>query len=388
MIKKCRQSDGFTILELMVSIFVTITVIASFYKLYESSVKTERSSSIRVSVNLLGEQILDSISDSIQMVGLNSQKSDLTASSYINGIFPQAKLGVADNDANAVEFKYVSPYGSPITKVASQPSDTQSATLMFSDEGCKTITLFNSAAFHGAAKKFYFHTQYGILVTNNQTTVVIGDNNITLEVSGFETDTTSLAGKDCKDVIPAGTLVTGEDFIYTLTYSSYGSDSDNSLVLAYKNKNNTASGKVVDFHYDPDGTNGANDLYSMPHFVLQFLTETKNSVSGEGDSDEGDSDEGDSDESDKYTRTWVTSVDYADIKKVIAVRFGFVILSKKERVYQGNASPTGTDVKLPTYCVFDETECYTLPSLNYTASVFRRVVYLANFRLLKDSANM
>ena len=61
---KCRKTRAFTILELMVSIFITITIIASFYKLYDSSLKTERSSSVRVSVNLLGEQILDTVAES------------------------------------------------------------------------------------------------------------------------------------------------------------------------------------------------------------------------------------------------------------------------------------------------------------------------------------
>ena len=369
-----RKFKAFTILELMVSIFITITVIASFYKLYESSVKTERSSSIRVSVNLLGEQIIDSIASSIQMIALNSQKGDLADTSD-TGMF--RKLTGISGATGKAEFTYLSPYGSPITKVASQPS----ATSKFSDEACKTITLFNSAAFHKDVKKFYFHTQFGIIVTNDQTTVSIGESRITLKVSGFETDTTLLADKDCRDVFPAGTLVTGEDSVFTLTYEKASAgDTANHLKLWYedKDKNEGTGGGtgetepkktyLVDFNYSPTG---ANNVYSMPRFMLEFLQESK-------------------DADGNFSRSWVTTVDSTsavEVNKITAVRFGFVVLSKKDRVYAEGGSQTGEASSMPSYCIFDESDCYTLPSLNYTASVFRRVVYLANYRLLKD-ANM
>ncbi|MBR4489167.1 hypothetical protein IKP13_00850, partial [bacterium] len=70
---KIEKNRAFTIIELMVSIFLTITVIASFYKLYEASLKTERTSSIRVSVNLLGEQIMDTLANSMRLIGLNGE---------------------------------------------------------------------------------------------------------------------------------------------------------------------------------------------------------------------------------------------------------------------------------------------------------------------------
>lgn len=360
---KCRKIKAFTILELMVSIFVTITVIASFYKLYEASLKTERTSSIRVSVNLLGEQMLDTIAESMRMIGLNSQKGDLDVTDPDFGIFRQATLA-GSVGLSSVSLKYVSPYGSPVTKVSSQPVVDST----FPD-GCKSLQLFNSAAFHNNVKKFYFHTQYGIISTNNNSTVALGDNAITVTVNDFETVPAGVSGKNCKDLFPAGTLVTGEDFIYTLNYSkAAGTGSTaNSLTLSYTDMNGNDLGKLIDFKYNPEGT---NNIYSMPHFVMEFLRERE--------------------ESGVITRTWVSSVAFADISEIIAVRFGFVVLSRKERVYQGSNSPSGDD--LPEYCIFDEKTkggtCYTLPSLNYTASVFRRVVYLANFRLLKDSTKV
>ena len=373
---KCRKIKAFTILELMVSIFITVTIVASFYKLYEASLKTERSSSIRVSVNLLGEQILDTVAESIRMIGLNSQKGDLTTTDYTSGIFRQSTLGL--EGSGSIQLKYVSPYGSPVTKIASQPPTEESSTFPDSDS-CKIMSLFNSAAFHNKVKKLYFHTQYGIVVTDANTTVSIGESTIGVAVNSFSTIPSGASGKACKDVLPAGTLVTGEDFIYTLSYNNSSTNNNgtltetNSLTLTAtdmdeKNPIDNSSNplKVINFNY---GGSSGNKEYSMPRFILQFLREKE--------------------ENGTIKRTWVSSVAFSDIDEIIAVRFGFVILSKKERAYQGNDSPSGSNNDdLPKYCIFDENPCYELPSLNYTASVFRRVVYLSNLRLLKDSTKM
>lgn len=360
---KFVKIKAFTLLELMVSIFITITIIASFYKLYEASLKTERSAAIRVSVNLLGEQILNTLADSMKMIGLNSQKGDLNASydelsspsSVIKGIFRQN--GLLGTYGASMSLNYVSPYGSPITKI----SGTSTAS---SDKfpNCTSFNLFNSAAFHKDIKKLYFHTQYGVVPAN--VNVTPGSDSLTVSVQTFSDDAPSISNKSCKSVFPVGTLVTGEDFFYTLEYSP-GSDK-NHLYLVYKPADGGDNNFLLKFDYDKDSPSS----YSMPRFSMQFLRER---VDGEGN----------------ITRNWVTNVAFNNISEVIAVRFGFIILSKKERVYRGEDSPSSD---LPEYCIFDEkdhdTECYKLPSLNYTASVFRRVVYLANFKMLVDSANI
>ena len=138
--KTIEKTKAFTIIELMVSIFLTITVIASFYKLYEASLKTERTASIRVSVNLLGEQILDTISDSVRLIGLNGEIGDIQTTDSTIGILRTLNGGVgsAANSSSSIVFSYVSPYGSPITKLQTAASGDF--------PGC-TFTLFNSAAF-------------------------------------------------------------------------------------------------------------------------------------------------------------------------------------------------------------------------------------------------
>jgi len=358
------KTRAFTLLELMVSIFITITIIASFYKLYEASLKTERAATIRVSVNLLGEQICETLADSMKLIGLNGQKmaladdpAELTSTDFKGSpIFYgdlQGTYGTTD-----LELTFNSPYGSPITKT--EDNFTESDT----HPNCKTFHLFNSAAFHNDVKKLYFHTQYGIVPANVE--VIVGADQLQVNVNQFESDySPSVDNKKCKDLFPAGTLVTGEDFRFQLSYQSSG-DTNHLLLTSKPVWGGSTVNQLIKFDYDEENQTS----YSMPRFSLQFLRER---TDGEGN----------------IVRNWTTSVSYQDIKEVIAVRFGFIILSKKERVTVGEGSVTED---LPEYCIFDEKEhdtpCYQLPSLNYTASVFRRVVYLANYKMLIDSAKI
>ncbi|GEM_PF-2411957 len=345
--KKCCSLKAFTIIELMVSIFITITIIASFYKLYNASVRTERSSSIRVAVNLMGEQILDTIAESVRLIGLNSVKADFQANTA------GGTAGII-RYAGEQRFIFLSPFGSPITKVASVSGDFPN---------CSFI-LFNSAAFNLGVDKLYFHNQDGFFKTSSMSVGTYSAAGVAVETAGF--DSGSYSGSACKDVFPVGSLVTGEDFIYTLEYAKTNGDL---LKLSYEKEGNSSQkGVLVDFSYTPDTANS----YSMPKFVLEYLIET---CDGTGN----------------CVTVWQTPTGGSvltddQIKSLVAVRFGFVLLSRKDRV---SGSDTGTN-DLPKYCIFTDKNmienyyCYQLPSLNYTASVFRRVVYLSNYRFLKD----
>ncbi len=351
--KKCCLSKAFTIIELMVSIFITITIIASFYKLHSVSVKTERSSSIRVAVNLMGEQMLDTIAESIRLTGLNSVKDDYTA---------DTAGGTAGIIRYAGEQKlvFLSPFGSPITKVAAVSGTFPTC----------TFRLFNSAAFNYNVSKLYFHNQDGFFKTSSlgEGGLSYSDDGVTLTTGGF--DSGSYSGEACQKVFPVGSLVTGEDFIYTLEYVNTGNT--NKLTLHYKKESDTSvaslGNALVNFNY----ADNTNTSYSMPKFVLEYLVETCDALKN-------------------CVTTWTTPkngkhLSDDDIRGIVAVRFGFVLLSRKDRVYNGKAEVSG----LPQYCIFSDknaTEnyyCYPLTDLNYTASVFRRVVYLSNYRFLKD----
>ncbi|MBR6421473.1 hypothetical protein IKS86_02010 [bacterium] len=351
--KKFSVFKAFTIIELMVSIFITITIIASFYKLYEASLKTERSASIRVAENLMGEQMLDTLSESFRLIGLNSVKTDLRDDG--TGIFRQI-----NTETSPTTFVYLSPYGSPITKVASV-SETY--------PNCE-FTLFNSASFYTNISKLYFHNQNGFFKTadgeSSISDIEYGDNGVSLKTNGFN-GTPGSDGDECKDVFPVGSLVTGEDFIYTLKYSP--ALSDNYLTLDYTKEDGTGGGNLINFSYKSSKT---DNFYIMPKFVIEFLAEWKCGT-------------------DKCRKWLPNGTEYPKnhIKEITAIRFGFVLLSKKERITQGKPGGAGT---LPRYCIFSADTgstnkyCYDLEDLNYTASVFSRVVYLSNYRYLKDQS--
>lgn len=366
---------AFTLIELMVSIFITITIIASFYKLYNASAKTERSTSIRVSVNLLGEQILDTISESMRLIGLNgSTGSDLSndTTGILRGVLTGG-WGTTD-----VSFSYVSPYGSPITKLADKATGTYPT--------C-SFKLFNSAAFHSDINRLYVHNQDGVFVFSmaDGSEPSYDNNSVTLTAGGALRSAVSVSsGTSCSDLFPAGSLVTGSDFIFNLTYTY-----PKTLLLSYTSMNadGTALGtakNLINSNYDSASAN--NQSFQIPYFVLEFLRLYKNG--------------------DVEVREWVKTVDNAhsseegtEIREksdVVAVRFGFVVLSLKDRVTAEDSSSATTMTN--EYCIFDENsedkqgKCYNssidarVNDPKYTVSVFRRVVYLANYRLLNDQA--
>ncbi|MBO4705684.1 MAG: prepilin-type N-terminal cleavage/methylation domain-containing protein [Spirochaetaceae bacterium] len=349
---------AFTIIELMVSIFITMIIIASFYKLYDTSAKAERASSISVSVNLLGEQILDTIADSVRFIGLNSQISDF-------GLYSDSANGVNTiiRTAEPLTFKFLSPYGGPITKLAEKATGPY--------PNCN-FKIYNSAALNGAIHSFYLHTQDGVFETariTGSTGYNVTYNNYTAEFSsaGFESAAGSdLAGMDCGQIFPAGTLITGNDRLYTLQYNSYGS-----LILCSQDKtvvsDDLANCEYV-VNFNPSAT---GQTYSIPKFTIQYLREYKETGT------------------ENSKMVW-TKHAQSFRKDIVAVRFGFVITSTKDR------NKVGTTTDKNTYCIFGDeasegestNDCggdsYDSDP-NNTSYVFRRVVYLSNHRLMKDS---
>lgn len=355
--KKINDSKAFTLIELMVSIFITITIIASFYKLYESSLKTERSAAIRSGVDILGEQILDTLAESFRLVGLNSEKTDFIAGDII---FPKIQT-------YPVWVEYLSPYGSPITKVKEISGNYQN---------CK-VTLFNSASFYNGIDQLYFHNQNGFFKASGSLDPATG----VFSATGFSKPAGS-DGDECKKIFPVGSLVSGKDFRYELKYLNKG-DAGNELTLTAYDLVNDSSSALINFKYD---SSKKDNFYSMPKFVVDYLCEYKDANDTSLTCKDG------------VCRKWIGAgtgtgtgegevIDpmASHVKDIIAVRFGFVLISRKERIARGNPTVSNTDA-LPKYCIFDDSNCVTLPGFNYTASVFSRVVYLSNYRFLKDQA--
>lgn len=348
--KKNNDIKAFTLLELMVSIFITIVVIASFYKLYDASTKTERTASVRVSVNMMAEQMSDTIAEAIKMIALNSGKTD------------HSNKRIITNSTN-LAFSFSSPYGSPVTKLVQATGNYPEC----------TFTVYNSASLHDNVQSLNLHTQYGVFVTARNTSgykPTYSGTTASFTVAAFATipvesvfnpaDKTPVAldSAACSVVFPAGTLITGEDSDFSLEYTP--GTGVQSLSLKSKSKDD------ADYPTTPNVVNfqgGTNVAYSMPNFLIQYLKEYK-----------------DTDSNDK--REWVAAVSEADRSQIKAVRFGFVIVSEKDRVTVASEKPTGDVNK---YCIFNESECYTLKDPNKTVSVFRRVVDLVNYRLLEEN---
>ena len=349
--RKINNIKAFTLLELMVSIFITILVIASFYKLYDASTKTERAASVRVSVNLMAEQMADTIADAIKMIALNSGKSDHSANKIIQ------------SSTNSV-FTFSSPYGSPVTKIISATESYPT---------CK-FTIYNSASIHNSIRSLNLHTQYGVFVTTKNTsgyTPTYSGTTASFTVSGFATtpveqvynpstkSSVNLSDKPlCSVVFPAGTLITGEDSDFTLSYTTANNSQALTLKSRPKGETTGSEAEIVNFQ------GGKDDAYSMPKFTIQYLKEYKGTDNN-------------------YTREWVDGVtEVSERSQIKAVRFGFIIVSNKDRVTPASETPAGDVNK---YCIFTSSDCYELTDPNKTVSVFRRVVDLVNYRLLEEN---
>ena len=351
-------SGGFTIIELMVSIFITVIVTASFYKLYVMATRSERSSSIRVSVNLLGEQMLDTISESVRFIGLNSDLNDFKnyndeTNTNTSGILRQT---------SQYTFKYLSPYSGPVTKLKQPAGGTYPK--------C-SFTIYNSAAFNNKITSFFLHNQDGIYETKQMPIgggydVSYGDYTATFNLESddaFIREPKSGISGECKDIFPAGTLISGTDRLFTLKY-----DNSSGSIYLYSQDlrvpaGDDATDKVDLINFTPNY--GAAQTYRMPVFRMQYLTETPAGTDG-------------------FERQWRKSVDWSLRKNIIAVRFGFIMLSQRDR----NKVSLPNTVK-NTYCIFgdgDNDDCLPVDA-KYTAYVFKREIYLSNHRLLKDSAN-
>lgn len=329
---------AFTIIELMVSIFLTLAIIGTFYKLYNNSLKTARASTIRASVNMLGEQLVDIIANSMRLTGLGNDSSDFNDSSG-SPILNQTQGG---NGTDTVIFKYLSPYGGPITKLYESASgDDASSSCAFE--------IYNSAAFHAGVQSVNLMTKSKIYKASVDTSsIVFNDTGIS-----FNAVPQGASGK-CEDSFPAGILVTGDNNEFELSYDRAGTVTRLKLTA----KTLVSGVEKIETYIN---FSSEKSSYKIPHFVLQYLREYEDS-------------------SGTITRTWSTVIDDSvERKDIKAVRIGFVAVSKSNRIKVASEAPTD----LTTYCVFSESPCYKHTNPNETAYVFRRVIYLRNYDYLK-----
>jgi len=342
---KISESKAFTIIELMVSIFVTLAAIGTFYKLYTSSIKAHRNTNVRTSVNIRGEQLIETIASSIRLIGLNNNYVDYDPGMAMSGtIITDANGSTGTDDAR---FEFLSPFGGPVTKILGDPFATNPA----GNVPVCTFYVLNSASFHAGLTVMNMVTKSGVY---SATVSVDGNKVVTSAFNPVPPEPL------CIDALPVGTLVTGENNIFRLTYSNTGTQSNMRLV---RDIGGGAEEIYIDF------SSVTNPAYQIPYFVLQFMREY--------------------DDVGTTKREWFTDIDEVttpeELKEVKSVRVGFVLLSAQDRVRKKVAS---ADAGITTeYCPF-EGMCYSLTDQNQTAYTFRRVIHLRNYDYLGENKDI
>ena len=321
---------GFTLLELLVTIAITIIALATFFRLYTASVRTDRATAIRTSANVFGEQMMETIEKSVRLVGLNNEFSEFedVSSIFIN-------LGGSDDGESDVNFAFMSPYGGPITKLTSD-----------ADPSCTSFTMISSPNMTGAVTSIKLMSREGMFLAEG-IAWTFSDEIMTAapgEVKDLDGNAISF---ECDIFFPSGTLVTGIDHEFTLSY-----DHDDKKLKFERGSN-------ILFEVDPE-----NSKYNIPFFVLEFLREYE--------------------EADEVKREWTISFNSDDeIRQIKAVRVGFILVSDQElRVKTGE--DTDFEVK---YCPFEEDVCYSHTERNKAAYMFRRVMHIRNFDYMERNKN-
>jgi len=335
--KRTSSFKGFTIIELMVSIFITLIALGTFFKLYTNSMKNERRTNIRTSVAHVGDQIAESISAPIRLLGLNNNYND-----WDTGLVVTDTNG--GTGADTVRFRFFSPYGGPVTKLSVDPTGNAPCAL----------NIYNSAAVHSGITSLQLMSSDGVYTA---TGVSFNPGANRFDVTAIEDAAGVPYVGDCATVFPKGTLVTGPNNEYMLEYINGGA---NTIVRL---TNVTTSEVIVNFN------NNTDTLYKVPFFVMQFQREYE--IAG------------------LLRREWVSEIDEMAhperVKDIKAIRFGFVMISMKERVKkQDSAAGLGTTIN---FCPF-EGMCYAHNDLNKTAYVFRRLIHIKNFDFLQRNSDI
>ncbi len=336
-----KSAVGFTLIELMIAMTVSLFVIGTYLRFFSHSVKIEASTQLKSNITVKGEHILDTLENSMRLAGLGNTSTQFKAGTVIVSADGIAEAVSAGNVfADGFNFTFESPYGGPVTKVL---------TAQGSIPGC-TITLQSSAALYSGMPNLLIINRNNIY---QATLSSMNGNQITTA-----TMTPTPVGTSCGDAFPAGTLVTGLNRIYSL------------------NTTGTTGGACagcVNFTEQIGGGTNPIALFSypkaeMPFFAVQFLTETVDAAG-------------------VATRAWITSVNDCNTPLVVgtanvcstikAVRFGFVLTAKGER----EGTPAATSFQ---YCLFDDSYCFAAPAdTNKRYLAFSRTVYLRNIDSLQ-----
>lgn len=342
--------NGFTLIELMVSMFLTLITVGTFFKLYDNSVKAEKRTSSKTAITVTGERIIDTIAEPVKFVGLsNVFETNAGGDWAADGLIVNAE---GASSAGNVVFGFRSPHGGFISKMMNTSTGDAAVDCKFvishssslSNESNQKVNLFSSNGIYSATVKNIEWSQSRISVEN---------------IEDSEGD--SISSGSCGSYFPMGSLVTGPNYYYKLSYST---TNDGSVtLLRYKSTSDLSPQTILNFQSKDTG-------FSMPLFLVEFLREYMG-VTPSG--------------TPVKVREWVDNPTTDELRDVRAVRIGFVLVSDKDRNSKAGSGMTMSS----QYCPFTgkTAQCYTLTDPNKNAFVFSRTIYLRNFDYLRKSAS-
>lgn len=323
------KEKGFSLLELMLVLMVSIFVVGSYLKIFNHSVKAEGHNNLKNNITLKGEHILTSFENAVRLTGLANSSQN-----FKDGlVIPQAQGIAANVDAGnylagMAVFTFLSPYGGPVTKTVN--------TAVTDGSGC-ILTLQSSASFFNTANPKISILNKGTNAGEVYTASYAATTSNVLVASSFQPALTDT----CENTFPMGTLVTGANISYEFSYIN------NTVKLA------GLGDSPILFTYPRE---------EMPFVLLQFLVEIV-------------------DENGAVTlREWKATPTSPERPFIKAVRFGFVLTSREERedkTVAGNAF---------RYCFFESQYCFSAPlNTRKRYTPFSRVIYIRNYDYLQKN---
>jgi len=334
----------------MVSMFLTLIVIGTFYKVYNNSLKSEKRTSSKTSVVVTGERIINTIADPLKLLGLaNVFEVDGGGDWLANSIIVDSDGAANSGD---VTFGFRSPYGGFVSKLMNTASGD-----VGSGGSCEFKISYTTSLSSEANQKVNLFSSNGIY---SATLNSVDWEQSQLKINDLKDSNGDAISGSCGAFFPLGSLITGPNYYYKISYLETNGGSIK--LERYNDLADTSPQTVLDFK-------SVDNSYSIPLFILEFLREYEDTSTGVLEK----------------VKEWVESPTADELRDVKAVRVGFVLLADKDRNVNTGTGLSAIDAD---YCPFTgkDVQCYTLTNPNKNAFVFGRVVYLKNFDYLRKSS--
>ncbi len=337
-----RRHSGFTLIELMVGIVLTVMVTATFFRFFDHMTTASTSNSYKTATIVRGDVLLDSFGQAVELSGLTTTNAEFLSS--VPRVILESQGTISGTES--VSFVFTSPFGGPITKVSEETNVSGIA------PNCQFAVL-GTAANSNTIRQIRIITKddiyYGNVQYFNNGWVLLKDPLLQSNGTGH------VVGSDCKTIFPEGAIVTGPNYFYRLKWSP-------TTALKFERVL-----QPIPFSYDASTfSSGSETLFDVPHelvplVILQFLR--LDPISGSEVWEDG--------------RSYATE-DYRDVK---AVRIAIVLLPQEARDLRGESDSTST----MQFCPFESAHCYTVVGVSRVPMMFKKVIYVRNIDYLQKN---